>query len=91
MLIAVVSHRAARANGATIANEGERHCLMMTMGARSPKRITFQVADVHKALLSVTRVADAGFDCFLGRHGGYLSDVWTGERVPITRKGNCTR
>ena len=42
------------ANGQTIPNEGERHCLMMTSGAESPKKIVFQVADVHKALLSIT-------------------------------------
>ena len=76
------------ANGETIPNEGERHCLMMTSGAVSPKRITFQVADVHKALLSITRVADAGYECHLNHKGGYLLDIYTGERVPITRRGN---
>ena len=76
------------ANGETIPNEGERHCLLMTLGAKTPKRITFQVADVHKALLSITRVADAGYECHLGKKGGFLLDIFTGERVPIMRKGN---
>ena len=76
------------ANGETIPNEGERHCLLMTMGAKTPKRIVFQVADVHKALLSITRVADAGYECHLNSIGGYLYDTITGERVPISRKGN---
>ena len=53
------------ANGQTIANEGERKCLLMTVGADRPRRITFQVADVHKALLSITRAADAGYECHL--------------------------
>ena len=76
------------ANGASIRNEGERRCLMMTRNARGPKNITFQVADVHKALLSITRAADAGYECHLNAHGGYLLDTHTGEKVPIARKGN---
>ena len=76
------------ANGETIPNEGERRCLLMTMGARTPKRITFQVADVHKALLSISKVADAGFECRLNRYGGYLLDTMTGERIPVGRKGS---
>ena len=60
----------------------------MTLGAKTPKRMTFQVADVHKLLLSVTRVADDGFDCWLSRRGGCLIDVWSGESIPVQRKGN---
>ena len=54
----------------------------------TPKRIAFQVADVHKALLSVTRAADMGYQCILGKEGGYLQDVRSAERIPIKRKGN---
>ena len=61
---------------------------MMTRNAPGPKNITFQVADVHKALLSITRAADAGYECHLNAHGGYLLDTHTGEKVPISRKGN---
>ena len=76
------------ANGNTIKNEGERRCLMMTMGSKAPQRIVFQVADVHKPLLSITRVADAGYECHLNHRGGYLLDTFTGEKVPIVRKMN---
>ena len=58
------------ANGASIRNEGERRCLMMTRIVRSPKHITFQVADVHKALLSITMAADAGYECHRNARGG---------------------
>ena len=75
------------ANGQTIANEGERHCLMIK-GAKWAKKVTFQVADVHKVLLSVSRVADAGYDCLLGQTGGQLVDNLTGDVSPIERKGN---
>ena len=60
----------------------------MTVGAKRPKRITFQVADVHKPLLSITRIADAGFDCWLSQYGGVLWDNWSDETIPIQRKGN---
>ena len=76
------------ANGETIPNEGERRCLLMTIGAHAPKKIVFQVAEVHKPLLSITRVSDAGYECHLNKVGGYLLDTYTGEKVPITRKGN---
>ena len=61
---------------------------MMTSGAESPKKIVFQVADVHKALLSISKVADAGYECHLNKEGGYLLDTYTGEVVPIARKGS---
>ena len=76
------------ANGAPIANLGERRCLIRTPGAWNEKRITFQVADVHKPLLSISRAADAGFDCFLNDKGGWLIPRDGGERIPIRRKGN---
>ena len=61
---------------------------MMTVGSTSAKRIVFQVADVHKPLLSISRCADMGFECVLGKAGGYLRDVVTGEQIPIQRKDN---
>lgn len=76
------------ASGETIANEGGKRCLLMTVGAKVPKRITFQLADVHKPLLSVTKVADAGYECHRNSFGGYLLDTFTGESVPIQRKGS---
>lgn len=40
------------ADGGEIPNLGERKCLMLTPGCHFPKKIIFQVADVHKPLLS---------------------------------------
>ena len=76
------------ANGESIPNLGERRCLLMTLGARDAKKITFQVADVHKPLLSISRCADMGFNCHLGKDGGYLEDTITGENIPLTRRDN---
>ena len=76
------------ANGATIPNLGERRCEVMTVGSLQAKRITFQVADVHKPLLSISGCADMGFDCFLGQYGGQLRDRVTGELIPLERHGS---
>ena len=76
------------ANGASIFNIGEKRCMMMTEGSGVPKKIVFQIADVHKPLLSISRLADNGFLCMLGKDGGYLEDTETGERIPLTRRDN---
>ena len=60
----------------------------MARGAQLPKRITFHVADVHKTLMSITRAADAGYECHLDAKGGWLLDTFTGDNIPIAREGN---
>ena len=52
---------------------------MMTENSNLMKQIAFQCADVHKALLSVSRLADMGYECTLGKTGGVLMDVVTGN------------
>jgi hypothetical protein len=76
------------ANGAHIPNLGERRCEMMTIGSNIAKRIVFQVADVHKPLLSISGCADMGFDCHLNDKGGFLTDKETGEQIPLERRDN---
>ena len=75
------------ANGASIPNLGERKCIIRIPGSLEEKRITLQVADVHKPLLSATRAADAGYDCLLTDTGGALIPRLGGEIIPIRRKG----
>ena len=86
----VLSHGAEYevANGQTIPNLGERRCLLMTLGSATAKKIVFQVADVHKPLLSISRCADMGFYTFLGKDGGYMEDMVTGEQIPLQRQDN---
>ena len=76
------------ANGAAIPNLGERRCEVTTVGSLQPKRITYQVADVHKSQLSISSCADMGFDFFLGENGGQLRDRVTGELIPLERQGS---
>ena len=76
------------ANGETIPNLGERHCLLMSENSNIMKKIVFQTADIHKPLLSVSRCADLGYKCTLDVDGGELVDKVTGESIPIHRRGN---
>ena len=76
------------ANGESIPNLGERRCEVMTVGSLAPKKIVFQIAAVHKPLLSISGCADMGFDCYLGKEGGSLRDRTTGETIPLVRKGS---
>ena len=76
------------ANGASIKNLGERRCEMRTEGATEPKNISMQVADVHKALLSLSRCADMGIESRFGSAFGCLIDSSSGEVIPLIRRGN---
>ena len=76
------------ASGESIPNLGERRCEMWTDVATTPKAISMQVADVHKALLSLSRCSDMGCESRFGSAFGCLIDTVTGEVVPLQRKGN---
>ena len=76
------------ANGCTIPVEGEKRCIMMTIGSMVPKAIVFQVSNVHKPLLSVGSMAGAGLDCILSKEGGVMRDRDSGEDIPLIRKEN---
>ena len=57
-------------------------------GTETPLLMSFQVADIHKPLLSLSKAADMGFHSHLYKQGGWLEDAMTGQRVPIHRRGN---
>ena len=76
------------ASGMCIPNLGERRCEVYTDGGASALLMHFQVADVHKPLLSVSRCADMGYECRLGKSGGVLIEIETGEIIPLVRSGN---
>ena len=76
------------ATGASIPNLGEKKCEMWTEGASAAKTINMQVADVHKALLSLSRCADMGFESRFGKLMGCLIDTELGEVIPLQRRGN---
>ena len=74
------------ANGEVVSNLGERHISMMTVGSTTMKQVTFQVADVRKPVMAVSKCADFGFECRLGPTGGVLVDHATGEQIPLAKR-----
>ena len=76
------------ATGESIPNLGEKRCEMWKEGASAPKSISMQVADVHKALLSLSRCADMGFESRLGAAFVCLIDTAMGEVTPLQRGGS---
>lgn len=54
-------------------------------------RLTFQAADVHKPLLSISKVSGAGNGCHLNDRVVDSLDTYTGEKVPIMRMGQLGR
>ena len=76
------------AMGQSIPNLGEKRCEMRTEGASQPKTIKMQVADVHKALLSLSRCADMGFESKFGVTMGCLIDTTMNEVIPLKRRAN---
>ena len=76
------------AGGNEIPNLGERRCVMWTENSHEARKINLLVADVDKALLSLSRCADMGFESRCGRLAGALTDEESGEVIPLARKGN---
>ena len=75
------------ADGGTIENLGERRCLVANDHNRAINRIDLQVTDVHKPLLSVAKMVDAGQRVVFSPEGAYVEDTLTGERIPMDRRG----
>ena len=73
------------ATGESIPNSGEKRCAMWTEGALAPKSIAMQVADVHKALLSLSRCADMGFESRSASAFGCFFDTVTGKVTSLQR------
>ena len=79
------------AGGNTIPNLGEWRCIMWTDGAAESGQTSLQFADVHKALLSLSRCADMGFESRFGRVAGALIDEESGEIIPRQCNGELVR
>ena len=63
------------ASGKAVPNLGERHCEIFCEGAESSMMMNFQVVDIHRPLLSLSRAAGPGFRSYLDWYGGYLEDT----------------
>ncbi len=81
------------ANGAVIPNLGEKSFVGVCFGNGGrgvARQFVAQVADVNKALLSVGRLEQAGYQVQFGGPGrSWIRDGNTGERLPLEKVGQC--
>ncbi len=52
----------------------------------SKLNVKWQVTQVHKPFLAVSKLTDAGFDCSFNRSGGSISNQKTGARTKMLRE-----
>ena len=60
-------------------NQGEQ-VVSSTTGSGQRCRFKLQVTDVHRPLMSVSRICDAGHRVVFEANSGYIQSVATGER-----------
>ena len=70
------------ANGARIHNKGEKKCLMQSTNG-TERLLSFQVCDVHKPLLAVSRLCEAGYAVVFHPAWSYIEDIETGEKMTL--------
>lgn len=51
--------------------------------------LNFKVADVTKPLVAVRRIVGRGNDVHFDNCGGWIMNVASGKRIPLTKKGGC--
>ena len=73
------------ANGIRIPNLGEKKFVGTSTEGIS-RRLTAQVCDVNKALLSVSKVAKSGGRVVFDSDGSYIEDKNTGEKMNLVER-----
>ena len=59
----------------------------MTGNSQTEHRLTIQVADVNRALLSVSKAVDGGNRVVFSKDWSDIEDMNTGERTTLSRRG----
>ena len=75
------------AGGEQIANHGEQRVICKTKEGQT-RRTTWQVADVRRPLMSVSRMAAAGNEIILNGHNPRVINKKTNEVTHLRREGN---
>ena len=75
------------ANGKKLNNLGEKQCLMANGENATQRNLTLQVAEVNRALLSVSRAVDNGNRVVFDEGWSYIEDKRTKERTTLERRG----
>ncbi len=73
------------ANGGIIRNTGQKNCIVQTNGGTA-KLLSFQVCDVHKPLLAVSRLCEAGNAVVFHPAWSYIENLKTGERTTLVER-----
>ena len=73
------------ADNGRIYNVGEKKVPSLT-DEGSKLNVKWQVTQVHKPFLAVSKFTDAGFDCSFNRSGGCISNQKTGARTKMFRE-----
>ena len=74
------------ADGFSVPNLGAKAGVMATQECSNLRRISFQVAPVHKALLSVSQMINDNHRVVFDQEWSYLEDKATGERTSLVRR-----
>ena len=75
------------ANGVRIPNLGEKKFIGVSDEGIS-RRLTAQVCDVNKGLLSVSKVTKAGSRVIFDSDGSYIEDKTNGERMRLSERND---
>ena len=78
------------ANGETMPNKGKKVLQVITREGQR-KAMNMQVTDVHKPLMSVAKICDAGHTVVFKPDGGYIHNTHTGEHTHFRRENNVYR
>ena len=74
------------ASGTLIPNLGEKR-FIATGETGMTRKLTAQVCDVNKALLSVRKMVQSGHSVVFSKTGSYVEDDETGEKMYLTEQG----
>ena len=73
------------ADGTKISNQGQKSFTTITEDGRAVG-VTYQIADISRPLNSVGRICDKGNAVVFMKDGGYVMNLWSGERTRFSRE-----
>ena len=74
------------ANGQTIENFGQKSCVVQARCGSSEQLLAFQVCEVHKPLLRVSKLLSVGKAVVFHPDWSYIEDLQSGERIDLVAK-----
>ena len=78
------------AGGEVIKNEGEKKMAVRTEEGHTCN-LNMQITAVNKALLSVSKICDAGHEVVFHKHGGRIVNQFNGQQMNFSRENGVYR